>query len=107
MDVCAKLTKLSSQPFERRLVRVETKEIAVNNSRLILRLLDEAYERKTWHGANLKQSIKGLTAKEAAWRPWTGSHNIWEETLHTAYWKYAVRRRLEGGCNRSGSPIFE
>src|SRR6266699_3944657 len=23
-------------------------------------------------------------------------HNIWEVTLHAAYWKYAVRRRIEG-----------
>ncbi|MGH9677893.1 MAG: DinB family protein, partial [Candidatus Acidiferrum sp.] len=45
----------------------------------------------------LKQSIKGVTAKEAAWRPGAGRHNIWEETLHAAYWKYAVRRRIEGG----------
>jgi DinB family protein len=27
----------------------------------------------------------------------TGRHNIWEEMLHAAYWKYAVRRRIEGG----------
>ena len=78
---------------------------------LILALLDEAYERKTWHGPNLKQAIKGLTAKEAAQRPWKGSHNIWEETVHAAYWKYAVRRQLEGGKGGTfalkGSNFFE
>jgi hypothetical protein len=64
---------------------------------LVLALLDEAYEKRTWHGPNLKQSIKGVTAKQAAWRPAPGRHNIWEETLHAAYWKYALRRRIEGG----------
>ena len=68
----------------------------MDSSKLVLALLDEAYEKKTWHGPNLKQSIKGVTAKQAAWRPGPGRHNIWEVTLHAAYWKYALRRRIEG-----------
>jgi hypothetical protein len=67
------------------------------NEDLILALLDEGYSTKTWHGPNLRQSLKGVSAKQAAWRPAPGRHNIWEVTLHAAYWKYAVRRRLEGG----------
>jgi hypothetical protein len=63
---------------------------------LILALLDEAFEKKTWHGPNLRQALKGVNLKQAAWRPAREGHNIWEETLHAAYWKYAVRRRLEG-----------
>jgi len=63
---------------------------------LVLALLDEAYLRKTWHGPNLRQSLKGVSAKQAAWRPAPGRHNIWELALHCAYWKYAVRRRIEG-----------
>jgi hypothetical protein len=69
----------------------------MDSAKLVLALLDEAYEKKTWHGPNLKQSIKGITAKQAAWRPGPGRHNIWEVTLHAAYWKYALRRRMEGG----------
>jgi len=82
----------------------------VNSARLVLALLDEGYEKKTWHGPNLKQSIKGVTAKQAAWRPGPGRHNIWEVMLHAAYWKYAVRRRIEGGKRGSfvlkGSNFF-
>ena len=29
---------------------------------LLLRILDESYERKAWHGPNLKGSIRGLSA---------------------------------------------
>jgi DinB superfamily len=80
------------------------------NDHLILALLDEGYSKKTWHGPNLRQSLKGVTAREAAWRPGSGRHNIWELTLHAAYWKYAVRRRLEGGKRGSfvlkGSNFF-
>jgi uncharacterized damage-inducible protein DinB len=63
----------------------------------ILKLFDEAFEKRAWHGPNLWQSLKGVTAEQAAWRPAPGRHNIWEETLHAAYWKYVVRRKLEGG----------
>ncbi|MGA2096505.1 MAG: DinB family protein [Candidatus Acidiferrum sp.] len=69
----------------------------MKTSELILKLLEEGYEKKTWHGPNLKQAIRGVSAKQAAWRPGAGRHNIWEETLHAAYWKYAVRRLIEGG----------
>jgi DinB superfamily len=77
----------------------------MSNEAIILALLDEAYTKKTWHGPNLRQALKGVTAKQAAWRPSPSRHNIWEETLHTAYWKYAVRRRLEGG--KPGSFILK
>src|SRR5215203_6164695 len=43
---------------------------------LLLRVMDQAYDQKSWHG--------------------TTRHNIWELTLHAAYWKYIVRRRLAG-----------
>jgi DinB superfamily len=82
----------------------------MNNHAIILALLDEAFSRKTWHGPNLGQALKGVTAEQAAWRPSPGRHNIWEETLHAAYWKYVVRRKLEGGKRGSfvlkGSNFF-
>lgn len=62
----------------------------------LLALMDEAYEKKAWHGPNLRGTLRGVTAEEAAWRPGEGRHNIWELTVHAAYWKYAVRRRLTG-----------
>jgi len=73
----------------------------MDNLLLILTLIDEAYGKPAWHGPNLKQSLRGVTAKQAAWRPRPGRHNIWEETVHAAYWKYVVRRRIEG--NKRGS----
>jgi hypothetical protein len=61
---------------------------------VLLDLLDEAFDKRSWHGPNLRGSIRGVTAKQAAWRPGPDRHNIWELTLHAAYWKYVVRRRL-------------
>jgi hypothetical protein len=78
---------------------------------LILSFLEEGYRKKTWHGPNLKQSLKGVSAKQAAWRPAPGRHNIWELALHSAYWKSAVRRKLRGEKRNSfvlkGNNFFE
>lgn len=80
----------------------------------LLGLLDEAYNRAAWHGPNLRGSIRGVTAREAALCPGPGRHNVWEIVVHAAYWKYAVRRRLLGekrgsfsipGSNWFGRPV--
>jgi len=61
---------------------------------LLLFTLDRAYERKSWHGANLRGSIRGIRAAQAAWRPGSGRRSIADHTVHAAYWKYTVQRRL-------------
>lgn len=61
---------------------------------LLLDLLDHAFERRAWHGTTLAGSLRGLDAATAAWRPAPARHNIWELTVHCAYWKYAICRRL-------------
>jgi hypothetical protein len=63
---------------------------------LLLEVVDQAFDHKSWHGTTLRGSLRGLTPVEALWRPDRDRHNIWELTLHAAYWKYAVRRRLAG-----------
>ena len=78
---------------------------------LLLRAIEEGYSRKAWHGPNLRGSIRGLSAMEAAWRPAKDRHNIWEIVVHCAYWKYIVRRRILGEKRGSfplkGSNWFE
>jgi hypothetical protein len=68
---------------------MENTEIAI-----LLALIDQAFDHKSWHGTNLKGSIKRLGVNDAAWRPAADRHNIWETVVHAAYWKYIVRRRL-------------
>lgn len=62
----------------------------------LLAALDQAFDRRSWHGTNLRGSLRGLRLDELAFRPRPGRHNVWELALHCAYWKYAVRRRLVG-----------
>lgn len=70
----------------------------------LLHAIDLAFDHRAWHGPNLRASIRGVTSREAAWRPGPGRHNIWELVIHAAYWKYAARRRLRGE-KRGAFPI--
>jgi len=63
---------------------------------LHIEAIDQAYDTQSWHGTNLRGSLRKLTLDELCWRPAPGRHNIWEIVLHAAYWKYAVRRRILG-----------
>jgi len=63
----------------------------------ILHLLDPGTGKRLWSGgATTIGCLRGVSHEMAAWKPAAGRHSIWEFTLHISYWKYAVRRNLEG-----------
>jgi hypothetical protein len=76
----------------------------------LLAQLDEAFDRRSWHGTNLRGSLRGMTAATASRRPAPARHNAWEIAVHAAYWKYAAWRRLtgekRGTFGREGSNWF-
>lgn len=72
--------------------------------RELLAMLDAAYDHPSWHGTNLRGSIRGVPVEMAAWRPGRGRHNISELVVHAAYWKYIGLRRLTGS-RRSSFPL--
>jgi len=76
----------------------------------LLEQIDEAYDRRSWHGTNLRGSLRGVSATAAARPPAPGRHNVWELAVHAAYWKYVVWRRLtgekRGSFPRAGSNWF-
>ena len=61
---------------------------------LLLDVFDQAFDHPAWHGTPLWGSLRGVTWREALKRPRGGRHSIWDLALHTAYWKYVMRRRL-------------
>ena len=71
---------------------------------LLVRLLDEGFDRRAWHGPNLRGTLRGVPAADAARRPAPDRHSIWEIAVHAAYWKYAVRRRITG-AGRGSFPL--
>jgi len=70
--------------------------MAPSEKETILRAFDQAFDARSWHGTNLRGSIRGLALDELVFRPRPGGNTIWELVVHCAYWKYAVRRRLTG-----------
>jgi DinB superfamily len=77
----------------------------------LVMLIDEAFDESAWHGPNLRGTLRGVTPAQAVWRGGRGRNTVWELVLHTAYWKYTVRRRLTGERHgrfaRPGSNFFE
>lgn len=70
----------------------------------LLNALEQAFQRRSWHGTNLRGSLRKITADEAVWRPAPKRRCIADHVLHAAYWKYSVRRRLLGQ-KRGSFPI--
>ncbi len=72
--------------------------------REVLHLLAAGAGQRLWlGGATPLRCLRGVGPEQAAWKPAPDRHSIWELTLHIAYWKYAVRRNLEGSP-RGGFP---
>jgi hypothetical protein len=77
---------------------------APSDLRQLLFLIDTAYDHVSWHGPNLRGSLRGMTPALAAWRPSPERHNIWELIVHAAYWKYVAWRRLTA-AKRGSFPL--
>jgi uncharacterized damage-inducible protein DinB len=58
--------------------------------------LRRASDGNAWHGPALREILAGITAKQAAAKPLSAAHSIWELVQHIAVWEDVVRRRLEG-----------
>lgn len=56
----------------------------ISTPELLLRMMDEAYEKKAWHGTNLRGTLRGISAGAAVWRPGAQRHNIAELVVHAA-----------------------
>lgn len=58
--------------------------------------LRRAHEGGAWHGPSIDELLEGVTADEAARRPFEGAHSLWELVEHVEAWERAVLRRLGG-----------
>jgi uncharacterized damage-inducible protein DinB len=58
--------------------------------------LKRAFDGEAWHGPAVLEILEGITAGQAAGRPFHDAHSIWELVLHIAAWERACRRRLGG-----------
>ena len=58
--------------------------------------LKRAHEGGAWHGPAIDELLKGVTAEQAAARPFEGAHSILELVAHVEAWERAILRRLGG-----------
>src|SRR4051794_24248632 len=63
--------------------------------RLLLQILDCAFDTRSWHGANLTSAIRGVGAPTAA-KTLPRRKSIWQQVLHAAYWKHRALNKLVG-----------
>jgi uncharacterized damage-inducible protein DinB len=62
----------------------------------IAELVERVVTGDPWHGSNVEQLLRGVSAADAASRPVADAHTIWELVLHMTSWAREVRGRLEG-----------
>jgi hypothetical protein len=67
----------------------------MSTTELLLEVLDCAFDRQSWHGANLISSLRGVRARDAAGNL-PGRKSIWQHLLHAAYWKHRVLNGIIG-----------
>ncbi len=70
------------------LERMETRRLASQ--------LRRSYEGQAWHGPSLRELLDGVTSEQAAAKPVSGAHSIWELVLHVTAWEREALAVLEG-----------
>ena len=86
LPMCARLVNRSGSRYA--LVPMD------DRIQLLLVALDRAYSGRAWQGTTLRGALRGVKPDLALFRPAPDRKNIWELFLHTAYWKYIVRRAV-------------
>lgn len=62
---------------------------------LLLEQFAAAFDKNTWFVA-LKNTLEGVTAEDAVWKPEGGDNSIWEIVSHLNFYNYAYVERFKG-----------
>lgn len=65
-----------------------------DDRQLLLQMVEEAYRLPNWNETNLRSALRRVSPEMAAWRPPFAKRSIADITVHCAYYKYALWRRL-------------
>ena len=66
----------------------------MNASEAIADSLRRTLTGPMWHGDAVNQLLRGISAADAARRPITSAHTIWELVLHMSAWATIAQKRL-------------
>ena len=68
----------------------------MSDLKLITRELRKCFEGDAWYGPSVRDVLEGVTAQQAAAKPISDAHSIWELALHIAAWVEHSRHAIEG-----------
>lgn len=72
----------------------------MNSSEAIADSLRRTLTGPMWHGDAANQLLSGVSASDAATRPVSGAHTIWELVLHMTAWANIAQMRLSSKPQR-------
>ena len=70
----------------------------------MLDLWNEQWREGNWVPSG-PDSLAGVTAENAAWKPDDRTHSIWQEVVHTIFWRKATLTIMDGGSSPSGEDV--
>jgi hypothetical protein len=70
----------------------------------IIDQLKRSVDGGAWHGPALLELLEGVTATQAAARPPSGAHTIWEIVHHCTVWMGQISLRLHGNTEKDLPP---
>ena len=73
----------------------------MNESDRIIKLFKDLYEGHPWLDVTFMDTLKNMSAEDAAKKPKPGWNSIWEIVNHVISWRLAVLERIEGLDNQS------
>jgi uncharacterized damage-inducible protein DinB len=68
------------------------------NRAVIATTLHQVYHGPSWLGHSVRHVLRGITARQAAWRPAPERNTIWELVLHLALSRHILLQRLTGAA---------
>jgi uncharacterized damage-inducible protein DinB len=68
----------------------------MNESERIIKLFKDLYEGHPWLDVTFMDTLKNMSAEDAAKKPKPGWNSIWEIVNHVISWRLAVLERIEG-----------
>ena len=78
----------------------------MNEKNRILKTLSDLYDGQPWTDISILQIIKDITATQAAAKPLSGMHSIWEYLNHMIHWRTRISRVILGQpAERKDDPL--
>jgi hypothetical protein len=62
----------------------------------VLWFLDTGFASWNWAHKSVPDALKGLTPREAVWRPGRNAHSVWEQINRIAHWKGYIVECIRG-----------